>query len=192
MLTSACQELYFVIAALQAAVGRRSRPSMGFAAFGHPWPSLPIAARSLTPACLVFRTSHPSQQAPIPSALPSGTVYCSALQLPFLRRRLIVHPCTRRRKTIRVLIHGSVNPSWEIRAHGCAYDPRMSPHKALVNNVEPQSLFTVMTDSDQSPIHGLRGIWPSMAFIADRCAIPHPGTLVIMHKPPSVATNRIV
>lgn len=53
MLTSACQELYFVIAALQAAVGRRSRPSMGFAAFGHPWPSLPIAARSLTPARFV-------------------------------------------------------------------------------------------------------------------------------------------
>ena len=32
---------------------------MGFAAFGHPWPSLPIAARSLTPARLVFRTSNP-------------------------------------------------------------------------------------------------------------------------------------
>src|SRR5210317_1856401 len=121
MLTSACQELYFEIAALQAAVGRRSRRSMGFAAFGHPWPSLPIAARSLTPACLVFRTSQPSQQAPIPSALPAGGVYCSSLQLPFLRRRLIVHPCTRRRKTIRVLIPGSVNPRRETRAHGGSY-----------------------------------------------------------------------
>jgi len=140
MLTSACQELYFVIAALQAAVGRRSRPSMGFAAFGHPWPSLPIAARSLTPARLVFRTSHPSQQAPIPSVLPSWAVYCSALQLPSLRRRLIVHPCTRRRKTIRVLIPGSVNPSRETRAHGCACDPRMSPHKEVVANVSVHRL----------------------------------------------------
>ena len=59
MLTSACQELYFEIAALQAAVGRRSRPSMGFAAFGHLWPSLPIAARSLTPARLLSCIIHP-------------------------------------------------------------------------------------------------------------------------------------
>ena len=32
---------------------------MRFAAFGHPWPSLPIAARSLIPILLVFRCLVP-------------------------------------------------------------------------------------------------------------------------------------